>query len=522
MNMLPEIHLCIVQPLGYVHSLGLLDQARYFRWQFRRLGAKVSMAKNRLRDGAVNFVFGAHLGFDAAQTRRQTCLFVNLEQLGAGGAQVSPEYLKLLAASAVVDYDADNVASYARDAGDVPLVPFLYAPYLAPAEPMPLEDRPIDLLFFGSMNPRRKALIQKIESLGRSVSVFDAPLYGPERDVYIAQAKAVLNLHFYESSRFEQARVSHCLSLGTPVISERTPRTRPHEAFEDCVLWLHDDAELVQFFTHDVGTPECHEAMRAGLARFAESDPLEAYADLLAFAAGYAGELARTRVTGPWRPERLKLGGGVDHRSGWLNISLRERDQPDLLLDLSAPLALPLQFRSHSLGEVLLEESGVSVIHAAGGFEQVGDLSALMENCLRLLETGGQMQADLPCIEGRALMAPWSGTTCSAAAPWAPCIDHFWELGWFDHRFTLVESLWLDEQGRPCERQRAAWHRSILRKVETSARERMEARTALSDFGGVPEDWREAPEVGVDAIRLVPIEVPARSEVFPPAARVAA
>ena len=73
-----------------------------------------------------------------------------------------------------------------------------------------------------------------------------------------------------------------------------------------------------------------------------------------------------------------------------------------------------------------------------------------------------------------------------------------------------------------CERQRAAWHRSILRKVETSARERMEARTALSDFGGVPEDWREAPEVGVDAIRLVPIEVPARSEVFPPAARVAA
>jgi len=65
MTKLPNIHLCIQQPLGYVHSLGLLDQARYFRYQFRRLGAEVSLAKNRLRHDAVNLVFGAHLGFDA-------------------------------------------------------------------------------------------------------------------------------------------------------------------------------------------------------------------------------------------------------------------------------------------------------------------------------------------------------------------------------------------------------------------------------------------------------------------------
>ena len=27
----PAIHLAIIQPAGYVHSLGFLDQARYFR-----------------------------------------------------------------------------------------------------------------------------------------------------------------------------------------------------------------------------------------------------------------------------------------------------------------------------------------------------------------------------------------------------------------------------------------------------------------------------------------------------------
>ena len=162
MSALPHIHLCIVQPAGYVHSLGFLDQARHFRFQFRRHGATVSMAKNRLHHGAINFVFGAHLGFDAEMKKRYSCVFVNLEQIGQGGAAVSADYLKLLTNSAVVDYDADNVAGYTSDADSVPLVPFVYSPYLTPAASMPLEDRPIDLLFFGSMNARRQAWIERI------------------------------------------------------------------------------------------------------------------------------------------------------------------------------------------------------------------------------------------------------------------------------------------------------------------------------------------------------------------------
>ena len=126
----PAIHLAIIQPAGYVHSLGFLDQARYFRHQFRRLGARVTMAKNRLREDAVNFVFGAHLGFPADWRERHPCVFVNLEQLGDGGAAVSADYLELLRHSAVVDYDVANVAAYAQDADDVPIVPFGYASYL--------------------------------------------------------------------------------------------------------------------------------------------------------------------------------------------------------------------------------------------------------------------------------------------------------------------------------------------------------------------------------------------------------
>jgi len=131
------IHICIQQPSGYVHSLGFIDQARYFRCQLRRLGAQVTISKNRLRHDAVNLFFGAHLGFDPAQRARHACIFVNLEQLGDGGAKVSPDYMQLLETSAVTDYDAGNVAAYASAPGAVPVVPLLHAPYLAPSIPSP-------------------------------------------------------------------------------------------------------------------------------------------------------------------------------------------------------------------------------------------------------------------------------------------------------------------------------------------------------------------------------------------------
>jgi hypothetical protein len=119
------------------------------------------------------------------------------------------------------------------------------------------------------------------------VASFDSPVYGAERDDFIRQAKAVLNCHFYASSRFEQARVAHCLSLGTPVISERTDATYPHESFEDSVFWLEGD-QLEQFFGEDFGTSAFYDAARIALQRFEAADPIEAYADLLAFAGGFA------------------------------------------------------------------------------------------------------------------------------------------------------------------------------------------------------------------------------------------
>jgi SAM-dependent methyltransferase len=488
MSALPLIHLCIVQPTGYVHSLGLLDQARYFRWQFRRLGASVSLAKNRLRHDAVNIVFGAHLGFDAAQRERHACIFANFEQLGEGGAQVSAEYLKLLATSAVVDYDAANRTAYAADVTDVPVVPLLHAPYLRPAQCLPLEERPIDLLFIGSMNDRRRAWLDRIEALGLSVALFDGALYGAERDTYIAQAKAVVNAHFYESSRFEQARVSHCLSMGTPVIAERTPRTAPHAAFEDCVFWLEGEQQLEQFFSEDFGTPEYYALAREALQRFEQADPIEAYADLLAFAAGFGGKHHEQRPAGAWQPARINLGSGKDYKSGWLNLDVLDRAEPDLVLDLAgASLTLPHQAQSPFGGPLCLAEGSVDLINANNVLEHVADLPALMGNCLRLLKDGGEFHIEVPYEHA---MTAWQDPTHVRALnenSWLYYTDWFWYLGWFEHRFEVGSSNYLDLALKDCPREQAAFMRLVLRKVQTTLKERTTARAMQADLR-LPDD----------------------------------
>ncbi len=468
------VHLCIIQPGEYVHALGFLDQARYFRHHLRRLGVEVSIGKNRLRHDAVNLVFGAHLGFDPAWRQRHACVFVNLEQLGEGGAQVPPAYLALLRSSGVIDYDVANVSAYADEPADVPIVPMLFAPFLREPAAPPLQDRPIDLLFFGSMNERRRTWIEAIEALGVNVSVFDTPLYGAERDAYIRQSKAVFNAHFYESARFEQVRVSHCLSLGTPVISERRPGAHIPAAFEDSVTWVTPET-LAQTFGHEFGRAAFFERAQAQLANFAQADPIEAFADLMAFCLGFAQESHRRRDVAPWLPGCIKLG--ATYRPGVLNIDREAGAQPDLQLDLSTPLALPWRGRSELAGPVHLHAGSVSMIAADETMATVSSWPVFMDNALCLLQLGGELLMELPAhtvVQGRLASRPEG---------WAPFTDAFWRSGWFEHHFELRELAHLDAQRQATDVQQCDRVRVRLIKVDSSAMERTRARVMRADFG---------------------------------------
>ncbi len=499
---LPDVHITIMQPTGYVHSLGLVDPARHLRHQLRRFGVNVTIAKNRLRSDAINFVFGAHLGFPEQWREKHACLFVNLEQLGHLGAKVPEAYLRLLKTSGVVDYDLANLSAYGADPADVPLLSFRHAPYLdaAAAAAPPLEDRPIDLLFFGSMNERRRRIIERIEACGVSVAMFDHPLYGEERDQYIRQAKAVLNCHYYESATFEQVRTFHCLSLGTPVISERSHLTRPDPVFDEAIAWF-DEASLESFFARHFAQPRFFEQAREQLRVWRRHDPVEAYADVMAFAAGYFQGHASKLDPQPWRPERINLGSGKDYRPGWLNLDVIDRAEPDVILDLGQPQELPWRGRTRFGLEVELQAGTVDEVYANNVLEHVPDLCRLMTNVLTLLKDGGEFSIEVPYERAPTAWQDPTHVRAMNENSWLYYTDWFWYLGWFEHRFDITASQWLDLSLRPCAQQQAAFMKVTLQKRQTSPHERTLARAMQTDLR-----ITEAEETDTGSERLVELE----------------
>lgn len=482
-----RIHLALMQPAGYIHSQGFLDQARYARHHFRRLGAEVTIAKNRLREDSVNIIFGAHLGFSASLKDRYTCVFFNLEQLGKGGATVTEAYLNLLRTSPTIDYDERNLRAYGRKPGEVPVVSFAWAPYLAQKPPLPLTQRPIDLLFFGSINERRLALFSRIEACGWSVSRFDQPLYGEERDEFIRQSKAVFNCHFYESSRFEQARAFHTLSLGTPVISERTARTTPPAAFEDAVTWVTDD-RLESFFREEFMRPAWQAKAEKQLQNFACTDVDVLWDAVHAHCTAVWSREQAKRTTQVWRPSVMNLGSGKDYKLGWLNVDILERAQPDLLLDLGQPVTLPLQAKTQGGGQVQLEANSLDGIYANNVLEHVPDLPCLMTNLLALLKEEGQLEVEVPYEQAPSAWQDPTHLRAMNKNSWLYYTGWFWYLGWFENRFELTDFRWLNAQLEPCNEGEAAFMKVNLKKVSTTPHERAIARTMQSDFGGIPSD----------------------------------
>ena len=92
----------------------------------------------------------------------------------------------------------------------------------------------IDVLFVGSVNERRLIVLKQLAAQGINVDArFN--LYGAERDAFVARARIILNVHFYDARLFEIVRVSYLLANRKCVVSE----TGSDTAFENRVRIWH-------------------------------------------------------------------------------------------------------------------------------------------------------------------------------------------------------------------------------------------------------------------------------------------
>jgi hypothetical protein len=243
----------LIQPQGYVHAQGLWDVCRLIHWSLESLGMQSRLQVNHLDTEGMNVVVGYHLMRDPAAFGNARVIFYQLEQIADGAGWFTPQRLPILQrAEEIWDYSAQNIAFLqSRGLTNVKHVPLGFHERMRSIADLPKE---IDVLFYGSLNERRKAILDRLASRCKVRHLFG--VYGAERDLHIARSKIVLNLHCYSAQIFEQARVSYLINNGRFVVSE-TPVDDPYQgmvvtaAYEDlpeaCVRFLADDAGRERF-----------------------------------------------------------------------------------------------------------------------------------------------------------------------------------------------------------------------------------------------------------------------------------
>ena len=247
----------IISPEGYAHSAALTEMAETVGFGLQALGAAVTWAVNDLVvPGPPAILLGAHLlTAEEADLLPSSTIIYNLEQIGKSSSWCSPVYLGLLRRCHVWDYSSRNIAALARLGlrQRAKHVPVGYVPQLTRIPKSPVQD--IDVLFYGSINERRAAVVESLRHKGLDARAIFG-IYGAHRDALIARTKVVLNLHYYDTSIFELVRVSYLLANRKAVVAEchggteidpdiaGAVRLAPYEQLvEACIELASNDAE---------------------------------------------------------------------------------------------------------------------------------------------------------------------------------------------------------------------------------------------------------------------------------------
>lgn len=221
-----QVNIVTIVPEGNAHSAAFDDLASGFENALRSLGIAARRQSNALDTSGINLLLGAHLiaTQELADRVPRNTVIINLEQITGFNVRERPVYLSLLRRLAVWDYSVRNIVELRRWTQS-PLIRHVsvgYTPEMT--RNLTTTSQPVDVLFYGSTNTRRLAILEALGQAGLNVRHLFS-VYGDERDQAIADAKVVLNMHFYEDSIHEIIRTSYLLANGKAVVSECGPKT---------------------------------------------------------------------------------------------------------------------------------------------------------------------------------------------------------------------------------------------------------------------------------------------------------
>ncbi|WOI34370.1 class I SAM-dependent methyltransferase [Tritonibacter scottomollicae] len=440
-------NIVIVQPAGYKHSASFNEIAETLQHGLEELDLPVKLS-NRIAPAARNIILGANLlsHTDIGPLPGDTIIY-NFEQLSDDSIWVTPAFRALLQTYQVWDYSLRNI-KYLQSLGcryEPRLVPLGFVEQLNRIEKPAEQD--IDVLFYGSFNERRQKALLDLRSRGVNVvPLMDA--YGATRDAYIARAKIIVNIHYFDTKIFEIARVSYLLANKKAVVSECGPTTEItselkgalklveyDEITEACLALLQDDDArcALEQSAYDVfsATKEC-DILKSTLADKDQIPMQHTTPDTISDQPENSILSASQSV-----PTSLNIGSGKNHRENCLNLDILDYWKPDVCADLADKNLIGTTHQTDRFGEVEIQREMFDEIICNDVIEHIPDLVSAMTNCLNLLKVGGKFNILVPYDLSYGAWQDPTHVRAFNENSWLYYTSWHWYLGWKEARFHV-------------------------------------------------------------------------------------
>jgi len=214
-----KINICIIKPANYIHSCAFLELGELIHFSLKELGFDSTLNFNNYEKNAMNIIIGGHLlnEIDILKLESSTVI-LNTEQIYGEETPWSQMIFRLAKIFDIWDYSEKNIEKfYSLGIRNVKFFRIGYQKELMRINSSMNKD--VDILFYGSLNERRKKILDKLTQHGLEVKILFG-VYGKNRDEWIQRSKVVINIHYYNSYIFEVIRVFYLLTNSIAVVGE--------------------------------------------------------------------------------------------------------------------------------------------------------------------------------------------------------------------------------------------------------------------------------------------------------------
>ncbi len=414
-------------------------------WGLGELGHSATIRKGLVTVEEINVLVGA-FSIRYQETTRQAPRVINynLEQIGGEPRPgVGARHFALMRNVPNWDYSRRNIEVLGT-AGitDVTHVPLGYAPVL---ERIVHGEKDIDVVFYGSVNPRRVEIIRAMERMGLNVAWTSKGAWTrEERDGYIARAKVVLNMGFFEQVHIlEEVRLAYLLCNRVAVVSEIRPDTYAEDDLIQCVAGaaLADLPDLCASMCASTGRRL--DLAERGYETFRKREWLGALGRAVDDFAERNPERSRTTKRDVDPPARINIGSGRNWRFDFFNIDLEPSRGADLVFDLSRPFPHDEWFQTWRFGRASLPRGCADYILAEHVLEHVRDIVQCMTTCLDWLKVGGMLEIEVPYDLSYGAWQDPTHVRAFNERSWYYYTGWCWYVGWREHCFDLVSQVHL-------------------------------------------------------------------------------